>query len=118
MDVQYVAEVIRESVSAIDVAQALGLRVDMHHRCPCPFHGGEHNNLRLYDGSRGYYCFVCHAWGSCIDLVKEVNGCGFMDAARWINDTFGLGLNLDERSMRNRTRKAQRVAGRMRKDKA
>ena len=108
MDTSYIADVIRQSVSAIDAAEAMGIRMDMHHRCPCPFHGGTHNNLKLYEGDRGYYCFVCHEWGSVIDLVMKVQDCKFMDAARWLNETFRLGLDTDEKSTRNRLRRAIR----------
>ena len=110
MDVQYIADVIKESVPVLDAARELGLDVDMHGRCPCPVHHGEKNNCKLYPGNRGFYCFTCHASGGTIDLVRQVNGCGFMDAVRWINDTFRLGLDLDGKNWRTRERNAARYA--------
>ena len=110
MDIPYVCEYIKESVSAIDAAEALGIRMDTHHRAPCPFHGGEHNNLKLYDGNRGYYCFVCHAYGNVIDLVKKTQECEFMEAVRWLNDTFRLGIDTEEKSYHNRLSKARKRA--------
>lgn len=106
MDVRYIADRIREEVPATEAAKMLGLKVDMHGRCQCPFHHGHDRNMRIYDGDGGYYCFVCHAYGGTIDLVKQVNGCGFMDAVQWINDMFQLHLDLNERSFRARERKA------------
>ena len=112
MDVQYIAERIREEVPALEAARMLGLDVDGHGRCACPFHHGQDRNMRIYPGDRGCYCFVCHASGGTIDLVKQVNGCGFMDAVRWIDDTFRLGLDLDEKNWRSRERNAARYARR------
>lgn len=110
MDIRYMCDYIKDSVSAIDAAEAMGIRMDYHHRTPCPFHGGQHNNLKLYDGDRGYYCFVCHAYGNVIDLVEKVQDCKFMDAVRWLNETFRLGLDVEEGSFRNRLAQARRNA--------
>lgn len=112
MDVQYVCDVIRSSVSTIEAGKALGLKVNQQNRCPCPFHNGVDSNCRLYAGDRGFYCFVCSKSGGTIDLVRQVNGCGFMDAVRWIDDTFRLGLDLDEKNWRSRERNAARYAKR------
>ena len=112
MDVQYIADRIREEVPVIEAARALGLQIDHAGRCKCFVHGGTHYNCKLYSGDRGFYCFTCHASGGTIDLVKHVNGCGFMDAVRWINDTFRLGLDLDDKSYKARQRNAARYAKR------
>lgn len=112
MDVQYIADRIRSDVPVIEAARALGLQIDHAGRCKCFVHGGTHYNCKLYSGDRGFYCFTCHASGGTIDMVKQVNGCGFMDAVRWINDTFRLGLNLDDKSYRTRERNAARYARR------
>lgn len=112
MDVQYIADRIRAEVPALETARMLGLNVDSHGRCACPFHHGQDRNMKIYGGDRGVYCFVCHKSGGTIDLVKQVNGCGFMDAVRWINDTFRLGLDLDDKSYKARQRNAARYAKR------
>lgn len=86
--------IIRESVSAIDVARVLGIQVNQHGRCRCPFHNGHDMNMRIYPGNRGYYCFVCHAGGDCISLAKGLlSDCeSYYDAAKWIDETFKLKL--------------------------
>lgn len=96
MDNKELCDIVRNSVSAIEVGKALGLNVDRHYRCSCPFHHGQDRNMKLYEGNRGYYCFVCHKGGDCISLVTGVvPGCSYMDAMWWINDEFGLGLRQD-----------------------
>lgn len=93
MDVREISNVIRNSISSIDVAKALGLNIDRHGRCSCPFHNGKDRNLKCYEGNRGFYCFVCHKGGDCINLVQGVvPDCSYVDAMWWINDQFGLGL--------------------------
>lgn len=98
MDMKEICMVVRESVDTLDVARALGLDVDRHGRCACPFHHGQDRNCRIYPGKRGYYCFVCHKAGDSISLVTGVvPGCSYADAAWWINDTFGLGLQREKK---------------------
>lgn len=93
MEIREISETIRNSVSAIDVARALGIEVDRHNRCRCPFHHGQDNNMKLYEGNRGYYCFVCHKGGDCISLVTGVvPESSYVDAMWWVNDRFNLGL--------------------------
>lgn len=112
MDVQYIADRIRAEVPALEAARMLGLNVDSHGRCACFVHHGTDRNCRIYPGERGYYCYVCHCYGGTIDMVRQVNGCGFMDAVQWINDTFRLGLDLDDKSYKARKRNAARYAKR------
>jgi len=92
-----ISRAIRNTVSAIEVARALGLNVDRHGRCPCPFHHGQDFNLKLYEGNRGFYCFVCHESGDCIHLVQGVvPECSYLDAMWWVNDQFGLGFRQEK----------------------
>ena len=93
-DNKQIYSIIRESVSSIDVGRALGLQINQHGRCRCPFHNGHDENMRVYPGNRGFYCFVCHESGDCIALAKQLlsNGDNYYEAAKWIDSTFRLGL--------------------------
>ena len=111
---QLIYSTIRETVSAIDVGKALGLNINQHGRCQCPFHNGHDDNMKLYPGNRGYYCFVCHAGGDCISLAKQLldNGTSYNEAARWIDSTFGLNLFSNVRpTFRQRIHSANRRRG-------
>ena len=83
---------ILDSVTAIEVGKALGLNPDRDNRCACPIHNGHDKNFKLYE--RSFYCFVCHAHGDTIRLVRETLNCDCKAAATWINDTFRLGLDV------------------------
>lgn len=113
-NIQQIYSTIRGTVSAIDVGKALGLHVNQHGRCQCPFHNGHDENMKLYPGDRGYYCFVCHAGGDCISLAKQLlqNDTSYNEAARWIDNAFALNLFENVRpTFRQRIRSANRRRG-------
>lgn len=100
------AQTIKDSVSAVDVARAMGWEI-RHGRCKCPIHGGQDYNCRLYPGDRGYVCWVCKSGGDVIRLVRESQGVGFRDAVAWFNDTFSLGMDIDSQMDPDALKKAQ-----------
>lgn len=91
----FAVQTIKDSVSALDTAKAMGLFVDTHGRCACPFHNGKDRNMKLYSGDRGFTCFVCHESGDVIKLVRQYYNMGFKDTVAWFNDTFHLGMSID-----------------------
>lgn len=91
----YYTEIIRSSVSALELGKALGLNPDGDGRCRCPVHGGRNKNLKLYTGDKGFYCFKCHVAGDSIKLVQEVTHCDFPEAIATINSMFHLGLDIN-----------------------
>ena len=104
----------KQSVTARQAAEALGLQVDRHGRCACPIHGGHDRNCKLYDGERGYYCFVCHSAGSVIDLVMNVLGTDMTEALRWLDSTFRLGLEIGEPTDRRKAGAVRKAVARKR----
>lgn len=110
---QYACEVIRMTVSPLEAGKALGLNPHSDGRCKCPFHGGDRRNLKLYGIGRGYYCFVCHASGDVINLVKEYSKCSFSEAVEWISDAFGLRLTFRKDTPWRRARRAEAYAKRL-----
>ena len=87
-------QTIKDTVSAQDVGQALGLEI-RHGRCQCPFHGGKDFNCVLYPGNRGWYCHVCKRGGDVVSFAQEYLNVPFPDTIRWFNSTFGLGMDID-----------------------
>ena len=106
-------QTIKSSVSALDVAGALGLEV-RHGRCQCPIHGGQDFNCRLYPGNRGYMCWVCKSAGDVIKFVREYYGMNFKDSVAWFRDTFNLPLDLEGKIDPEKQRQAE-IALKMRK---
>jgi len=100
------AQTIKETVSALDVGQAMGLEI-RHGRCKCPIHVGQDYNCVLYSGNRGFYCHRCKSGGDIIQFVQQSQGMDFRTAINWINDTFHLGLDLDGRIDEDKRRQAE-----------
>ena len=88
------AQTIKDTISALDVGHAIGLNIDKHGRCSCPFHNGKDRNMKLFPGNRGYSCFVCHQGGDVISFVQQYYNMSFKDSIAWFNDTFSMGLDI------------------------
>lgn len=93
-DVRALAAATRESVSARQMGERMGLKPDKKGFAICPFHAEKTGSMRLYDGNRGYHCFGCGANGSVIDLVMKYYNLSLMQAICRIDADFGLCLTL------------------------
>lgn len=107
-------QTIKDSVSARDIGEALGLEI-RRGRCKCPIHNGNDFNCVLYDGDRGYYCHVCKAGGDVISFVREYYKLSFKDAVSWINGTFNLGMDIQSPMDPDEAKQAEKLAN-MRKE--
>lgn len=108
-DLATITDTIRQSVSAYQVGESLGLNPDYRGRCACPIHAGHDKNMKLWKDESRFYCHVCHAAGDGIALVQSVNQCSFWNAVEWLNSVFHLGLPLD-RPMDKNAAEAARMA--------
>lgn len=108
------AQTIKDSVSAVDVGNAIGLEI-RHGRCQCPFHGGKDYNCVLYRGNRGWYCHVCKAGGDVLSFARQYYKFGFKDCIAWFNDTFHLGLEIDREIDPEKQREAEKALQRRKK---
>ena len=68
------------------VAERLGLQVNSHRKCLCPFHDDHHASLSFSVRRNTFRCFVCGAHGDPIDLVMRYLNKSFMDATKWLAD--------------------------------
>ena len=108
------AQTIKDTVSALEVGQAMGLEI-RHGRCQCPIHGGHDFNCVLYKGSRGFFCHVCKTGGDVISFVQRYYGTSFKDSVSWLNNAFHLGLYIGSTITLEQRRQAE-TAQRMRKN--
>lgn len=78
-----------------------------HFRVPCPVHVGTDRNMSV-DGRRGvFYCFVCGAKGTVIDLVAAMDGITTQEAATKLSD--GLGGHVIDRSISSMRKSIRQV---------
>lgn len=102
---------VRERVSAQDAALHYGFRPNRAQFIPCPFHSGDRTaSLKLYPGTKGFYCFACHVGGSVVDFVAQLYGLDPLGAVRRLNDDFHLGLSIDRQQTPQERREAERAA--------
>ena len=61
----------------------------------CPFHGtDQHPSMKLYPN--GFKCFTCNEHGDVVDLVAKLRGLPPVDAAKELNNRYGLGLTIGQ----------------------
>ena len=108
------AQTIKDTVSAMDVGNAIGLEI-RHGRCQCPFHGGKDFNCVLYRGNRGWYCHVCKRGGDVIQFAQEYYKYGFKDCIAWYNATFHMGLDIEGKIDPQKQREAEKALQRRKK---
>lgn len=108
---------VRSSVTMRQIAEMYGYKVTRSGFISCPFHGEDkHPSMKVYDGDRGYNCFVCHRGGDIINFVKEHDGLDFEPAVRLIANYFGIPVSDGEKKLsqadreRIQKRKAEREA--------
>ena len=108
---------IRSSVTMRQLAAMYGYEVNRSGMMRCPFHGEDkHPSLKVYDGERGWYCFVCNEGGDIFDFAMKHDGLEFPKAVERIADMAGIpvsdgknGLSEEDKA-RIRKRKAEREA--------
>ena len=86
------ADEIKRNVTMREVCEMYGIAVSRGGFALCPFHADKKPSLKVYDGKRGFCCFVCDTKGSVIDFVMRFFGLDFKAAACKINTDFNLGL--------------------------
>ena len=74
------------------IASMYGYQVTRSGFMRCCFHNDNSPSMKVYDGNRGYHCFVCHAGGDVIDFVMRHDGIGFEQAVRVIAEHFGIPI--------------------------
>lgn len=71
-------DVVRENVTARQVAEYYGLKVNRNGMACCPFHDDRTPSMKI---DKRYYCFGCLAKGDAVDYVARMFGLRPKDAA-------------------------------------
>ena len=83
---------VKEYVTARQVAEHYGLKVNRNGMACCPFHDDRHPSMKL---SWGYYCFACGARGDAIGYVAQMFGLSQYEAALKLIEDFSLPIETD-----------------------
>ena len=110
-------ENIRSLVSMRQLVSLYGYEVNRSGMMSCPFHGDDrHPSMKIYDGTRGWWCFVCQEGGDIFDFVMKHDGLEFPKAIERIAEMAGIPLSDSKSGLseaekeRIRQRKAEREA--------
>ena len=83
---------IKARLSMPDLVQGYGIEINRRGYCLCPFHAEKTPSMHIME--KGYYCFGCGEGGDHIKFVQKLfNLENPLDAAKKINEDFGLGLD-------------------------
>lgn len=89
-------QLVKERVDIVDVARKLGIEVNRFGKAHCPWHADDTPSLSFYDHNRRFHCFGgCDLDGDVIDLVCKQQNLSKLEAVRWLNQVYHLGLDLD-----------------------
>lgn len=93
-----------------EVCQEYGIKIDARNKAICPFHNDTHASMQVYDGQRGWFCFVCNEGGDVLTFVQRYFGLDFHGACEKINSDFRLGLPIGKQLNLREYRAAEQAA--------
>ena len=84
---------VKERVTAKQVAERYGLKVEWNGMACCPFHNDKHPSMKI---DQNYYCFACGAKGDAVNYVAVLFGLSQFEAAKKIIEDFSLGIPIEQ----------------------
>lgn len=89
---------VKERADIIKVAEYFGLKLNRAYKTICPFHKERTASLSFSSSKQIFKCFGCGVGGDCITLVEKLLNINAYEAAKQINNIFGLGVNFDNKT--------------------
>ena len=90
-----VFSVVKDNVTAKQVAMQYGMKINRNGLACCPFHSDKTASMKI---DKRYYCFGCGETGDAIDLVAKYFGLAPKEAAMKIASDFGLNYDATNRA--------------------
>ena len=89
---------VKERTNILKVAEYYGLKLDRANKCICPFHKEKSPSFSVSPNKQIFHCFGCGTGGDAISLVSKLLNVNALEAAKSINNTLGLGLDVEKPS--------------------
>lgn len=86
-------ELVKSSVSMAQLVEYYGFKISRKGYICCPFHNEKTPSMKVYSGSKGYYCFGCGAGGSIFNFSMEYENIPFEEAVRKIASIFSIPIS-------------------------
>jgi DNA primase len=87
-----IADNIKQLVTMSQLAEHYGFKVDRRGFMKCPFHNEKDGSLKVYKGSKGFWCYGCNSGGSVIDFAMKHFNINLSQAIIRIDNDFNLNL--------------------------
>ena len=87
--------VVKDNVTARQVAMQYGIKFNRSGLACCPFHKDKTPSMKI---DKRYYCFGCGETGDAIDFVAKYFGLAPKEAAMKIVSDFGLNYDATNRA--------------------
>lgn len=85
---------IKAYVTALQVAEQYGIKINRNKMACCPFHDDHHPSMKI---DQNYYCFACGAKGDVIDFTSRLFGISQFEAAQKLITDFGLPIQSEQK---------------------
>lgn len=84
---------VKSQVSMRDIAIHYGIKINRNGYISCPFHNEKTASMKLYSGTKGYYCFGCGSGGTIFNFVMEYENKEFDESVRMVADIFNIKIS-------------------------
>lgn len=92
---------IKRRARILDVCNLLNIKLDRNNKCLCMFHNEKTPSFSVSPSKNIFCCFSCGKKGDVITLVSEILNLSALDAAIYLNDHLGLGIELNKNKKQN-----------------
>ena len=85
---------VKEHVDITKACEILGIKLNKQNKAICPFHTEKTPSFSVSPGKQIWKCFGCDDGGDVIYLVSKLLNISALDACKYLNEIFSLGLDL------------------------
>ena len=98
---------VKKRASILDVCNLLNIKLNKNNMCLCVFHKERTPSFSVLPSKNIFCCFGCGKKGDAITLVSELLNISNLEAAIYINDSLGLGIetNMNKKQTKEERRK-------------
>lgn len=96
---------VKARADILKVCDILGIKLDRNHKTLCPFHKERTPSFSVLPSKNIFCCFGCDKKGDSITLVSELLNISNLEAAIYINDSLGLGIETNMNKKRTKEEK-------------
>lgn len=98
---------VKARTDILKVCDLLNIQLNRNHMCLCPFHKERTPSFSILPSKNIFCCFGCGKKGDSITLVSELLNISNLEAAIYINDSLGLGIetNMNKKQTKEERRK-------------